>query len=185
MMRGRIPRVNPDPGRADPSASAAQGLDAAVASRRTGGPMPRIALHVNGEARTVEVDDPSEPLLYVLRNALGLTGAKYGCGLGQCGACTVLVDGEPVRSCVLPVSRAADRKVTTDRGPGHAGEAASAAGGVRHRAGGAMRLLRHRHGDDGRGAARQEAQRDAGGSEGGARGQPLPLRHPPAHSATR
>ncbi len=80
--------------------------------------MPSIALHVNGEARTVEVDDPSEPLLYVLRNTLGLTGAKYGCGLGQCGACTVLIDGEAVRSCVLPVARAADRKVTTVEGLG-------------------------------------------------------------------
>ena len=80
--------------------------------------MPSIALHVNGEARTVEVADASEPLLYVLRNALGLTGAKYGCGLGQCGACTVLIDGEAVRSCVLPVSRAADRKVTTVEGLG-------------------------------------------------------------------
>jgi nicotinate dehydrogenase subunit A len=80
--------------------------------------MPSIALHVNGEARTVEIADASEPLLYVLRNTLGLTGAKYGCGLGQCGACTVLIDGEAVRSCVLPVSRAADRKVTTVEGLG-------------------------------------------------------------------
>ena len=82
--------------------------------------MPSFALHVNGDAKTVEVVDPNEPLLYVLRNALGLTGAKYGCGLGQCGACTVLVDGEPVRSCVVPVSRAADRKVTTVEGLGTA-----------------------------------------------------------------
>ena len=87
-----------------------------------GGPMPSIALHVNGEARTVEVADASEPLLYVLRNTLGLTGAKFGCGLGQCGACTVLVDGEPVRSCVLPVSRAAARKVTTVEGLGTPGK---------------------------------------------------------------
>jgi nicotinate dehydrogenase subunit A len=80
--------------------------------------MPSIALHVNGEVKTVEIADASEPLLYVLRNTLGLTGAKYGCGLGQCGACTVLIDGEAVRSCVLPVSRAAERKVTTVEGLG-------------------------------------------------------------------
>jgi nicotinate dehydrogenase subunit A len=80
--------------------------------------MASIALHVNGEPRTVEVADASEPLLYVLRNTLGLTGAKYGCGLGQCGACTVLIDGEAVRSCSLPVSRAENRKVTTVEGLG-------------------------------------------------------------------
>ena len=82
--------------------------------------MPSFVLQVNGDAKTVDVDDASEPLLYVLRNALGLTGAKYGCGLGQCGACTVLLDGEPVRSCIVPVARAADRKVTTVEGLGTA-----------------------------------------------------------------
>ncbi len=82
--------------------------------------MPSYVLHVNGGAKTVEVRDANEPLLYVLRNALGLTGAKFGCGLGQCGACTVLLDGEPVRSCELPVSRAAERKVTTVEGLGTA-----------------------------------------------------------------
>jgi aerobic-type carbon monoxide dehydrogenase small subunit (CoxS/CutS family) len=66
--------------------------------------MPTLKLNVNGETRTVVVRDSSEPLLYVLRNQLGLTGAKYGCGLGQCGSCTVIVDGEAVRSCLLPVS---------------------------------------------------------------------------------
>ena len=55
-----------------------------------------------------------------LRDALGLTGAKFGCGLGQCGTCTVLIDGEPVRSCVVPVSRAAERKITTIEGLGTA-----------------------------------------------------------------
>lgn len=80
--------------------------------------MPNLSLHVNGESRSVEVRDPNEPLLYVLRNALGLTGAKYGCGLGQCGACTVHVDGEPVRACQMPVAKAVDRKVTTIEGLG-------------------------------------------------------------------
>ncbi len=80
--------------------------------------MPSLTLNVNGESRTVEVRDPDEPLLYVLRNALSLTGAKFGCGLGQCGACTVIVDGEAVRSCRMPVSKAAGNKITTIEGLG-------------------------------------------------------------------
>ena len=74
-------------------------------------------LTVNGE--TVEVDaDPDTPLLYVLRDALALNGAKYGCGLGQCGACTVLVDGEAGLSCVVPLLAVAGRRVTTVEGLG-------------------------------------------------------------------
>lgn len=80
--------------------------------------MPSLTLHVNGEERTVDVRDPDEPLLYVLRNALSLTGAKFGCGLGQCGACTVIVDGGAVRSCLMPVSKAVGAKVTTIEGLG-------------------------------------------------------------------
>jgi nicotinate dehydrogenase subunit A len=80
--------------------------------------MPEFKLHVNGDVRTVNVRDPQEPLLYVLRDALALTGAKYGCGLGQCGACTVIVDGEAVRSCLLPVANASGKKVTTIEGLG-------------------------------------------------------------------
>ncbi len=80
--------------------------------------MPTLKLNVNGEIRTVVVRDSSEPLLYVLRNQLGLTGAKYGCGLGQCGSCTVIVDGEAVRSCLLPVSGLSGKKVTTIEGLG-------------------------------------------------------------------
>jgi len=80
--------------------------------------MPKYKLNVNGETRTVDVRDSGEPLLYVLRNALGLTGAKYGCGLGQCGSCTVIVDGEAVRSCLIPVASLAGRKVTTIEGLG-------------------------------------------------------------------
>ncbi|HEY2863192.1 MAG TPA: (2Fe-2S)-binding protein [Casimicrobiaceae bacterium] len=78
--------------------------------------MPSFVLNVNGESRTVELRDPDEPLLYVLRNAFALTGAKFGCGLGQCGACTVIVDGEAVRSCTLPVSKTVGKKVTTIEG---------------------------------------------------------------------
>jgi nicotinate dehydrogenase subunit A len=80
--------------------------------------MPSFDLRVNGTARIIEVHDANEPLLYVLRNALGLTGAKFGCGLGQCGACTVLVDGEPTRSCTMSISRAAGSTVTTVEGLG-------------------------------------------------------------------
>ena len=80
--------------------------------------MPKYTLNVNGETRTVDVRDSGEPLLYVLRNALGLTGAKYGCGLGQCGSCTVIVDGEAVRSCLIPVASLAGKKVTTVEGLG-------------------------------------------------------------------
>ena len=80
--------------------------------------MPNLSLHVNGESRTVELRDPDEPLLYVLRNALRLTGAKYGCGLGQCGACTVIVDGDAIRSCQMPASKAAGKTVLTIEGLG-------------------------------------------------------------------
>ena len=72
---------------------------------------------VNGQPREVAAD-PETPLLYVLRNDLGLTGTKFGCGLGQCGACTVLVDGQPVRSCMLPVQAVAGQAVTTIEGLG-------------------------------------------------------------------
>lgn len=74
-----------------------------------------ITLLVNGSKQQVNVD-PEKPLLYVLRDDLGLTGTKYGCGEGQCGACTVLVDGSPERSCRLPVSSLAGKKITTIEG---------------------------------------------------------------------
>jgi nicotinate dehydrogenase subunit A len=80
--------------------------------------MPSLTLNVNGETRNVDVRDSQEPLLYVLRNALALTGAKYGCGLGQCGACKVIVDGEAVPSCLMPVANAVGKKVTTIEGLG-------------------------------------------------------------------
>ncbi len=80
--------------------------------------MASYGFSVNGSARSVESSDPDQPLLYVLRNALGLTGTKFGCGLGQCGACTVIVDGDAVRSCLTPVSAVVGRKVTTLEGLG-------------------------------------------------------------------
>jgi nicotinate dehydrogenase subunit A len=71
-----------------------------------------ITLLVNGRTREVSAD-PETPLLYALRNDLGLVGTRYGCGLGQCGACTVIIDGKPVQSCDLPVSAAAGKAITT------------------------------------------------------------------------
>jgi isoquinoline 1-oxidoreductase alpha subunit len=72
-------------------------------------------LTVNGKTSDVDVD-PSTPLLWALREQLGLTGAKYGCGIAQCGACTVHVDGKAVRSCVMPVQAVQGRKITTIEG---------------------------------------------------------------------
>jgi nicotinate dehydrogenase subunit A len=76
-----------------------------------------LEITVNGQPHTVQAD-PDTPLLYVLRNELNLNAAKFGCGLSQCGACTVHVDGEPVRSCILPVSEVAGAEVTTLEGLG-------------------------------------------------------------------
>ena len=80
--------------------------------------MPTVSLNVNGSVRTLDVRDSGEPLLFVLRNRLSLTGAKYGCGLGQCGACTVLIDGEAVRSCSVAVDSVAGKAITTIEGIG-------------------------------------------------------------------
>lgn len=86
-----------------------------------------ISLTVNGKTHRVDVA-PDTPLLWVLRDHLDLTGTKYGCGVAQCGACTVHLDGKPVRSCVTPVSAAVGQKVTTIEGLGSkAGRAVQAA----------------------------------------------------------
>ena len=79
--------------------------------------MSTIDLKVNGRSHTVDVD-ASTPLLYVLRNDLGLQGPKFGCGLGQCGACTVIVRGQAIRSCITPVEAAQDTEITTLDGLG-------------------------------------------------------------------
>ena len=76
-----------------------------------------ISLMVNGSRRSVPAE-PETPLLYVLRNDLALNGAKFGCGLAQCGACTVLVDGRAVRSCVTPISALGESEITTIEGLG-------------------------------------------------------------------
>jgi nicotinate dehydrogenase subunit A len=80
--------------------------------------MPTVQLHVNGVQRAVDAWDAEMPLLYVLRNDLGLHAAKFGCGLGQCGSCTVLLDDAPVRSCTVKVGEAGGRRVVTAEGLG-------------------------------------------------------------------
>jgi nicotinate dehydrogenase subunit A len=80
--------------------------------------MPSYAFRLNGRPVSVSSWDPEQPLLYLLRGSLGLHGPKFGCGLGQCGACTVMVDRQAVRSCTLPVGRVTGRTVTTLDGLG-------------------------------------------------------------------
>ena len=72
----------------------------------------KFTLNVNGESRSVDVD-PKTPLLWVLRDAMDLKGTKFGCGVAQCGACTVLLDGQPIRSCITPISSIGTSAVTT------------------------------------------------------------------------
>jgi len=76
-----------------------------------------ITLHINGQTHELAVD-PSTPLLWVIREQVGLTGTKFGCGIAQCGACTVHLNGQPVRSCVTPVQAAANQQITTIEGIG-------------------------------------------------------------------
>lgn len=87
-----------------------------------------ISFTLNGETVSVDVEDGT-PLLWVLRDTIGLTGTKFGCGIGACGACTVHLDGRPVRTCVLPVDVARGRSITTIEGLGSGG---SGSGGARH-----------------------------------------------------
>jgi isoquinoline 1-oxidoreductase alpha subunit len=77
--------------------------------------MSSLSININGQERVIDVD-PDTPLLWVLRDVLGMTGTKFGCGRGLCGACTIHLDGEAVRSCVLPLSMVGDKKVKTIEG---------------------------------------------------------------------
>jgi len=80
--------------------------------------MAAYKLTVNGADVTVNIDDPNTPLLYILQENLQLSGPKFGCGLGQCGCCTVLLDGQPVRSCITAISDSAGHQVTSIEGLG-------------------------------------------------------------------
>jgi nicotinate dehydrogenase subunit A len=77
-----------------------------------------FTLNVDGSSHTIAVDDPEMPLLYALRDDIGLNNPRFGCGLGQCGACTVHIDGQVVRSCITPLSVVGDRRITTLAGLG-------------------------------------------------------------------
>jgi nicotinate dehydrogenase subunit A len=87
-----------------------------------GGAAMKITLNVNGKPVAITADDPQMPLLYALRDDVGVHGPRFGCGLGQCGACTVLVDGNAVRSCVMPVATLTGKKIVTLEGLGAGGK---------------------------------------------------------------
>jgi nicotinate dehydrogenase subunit A len=96
---------------------AADGANLSRSSADRTGVFMTVSLKVNGATHAVPAE-PDTPLLYVLRNDLALNGAKFGCGLAQCGACTVIVDGQPVRSCVAPIGNLAHAEITTIEGLG-------------------------------------------------------------------
>jgi nicotinate dehydrogenase subunit A len=87
---------------------------------QTGTAAKKLSLQVNGQTVAIQADDPDMPLLYALRNDLGLRGPRFGCGLAQCGACTVHLNGEAVRSCITPVSTVAGKEIVTLEGLGTA-----------------------------------------------------------------
>ena len=133
------------------------------------------SLNVNGEVRSFDVE-PDTPLLWVLREQLGLTGTKYGCGVAQCGACTVHIDGVPTRTCVRPVfDRQGHREDRHHRRP-VVRRLAPGAEGVGRARRAAMRLLSERHDHGGRGAAQDQAQSHRRRYRRGDH-QYLPLRH--------
>ena len=102
--------------------------------------MARLTLKVNGKTQAVDAE-PEMPLLYALRNDLQLNGPKFGCGLAQCGACTVIMDGVAIRSCVTPVGTVQNKAITTLEGLGNDQEDAQDPAGLRRRTGRAVRLL--------------------------------------------
>ena len=111
--------------------------------------MTDLILHVNGHDKLVNLGDPDTPLLYVLRDDLALRGPKFGCGLGQCGACTVIVDGRAVRSCITPAASVAGQTITTLEGLGSPDAPSRRPGSIHCRGRSAVRLLHQRHGHDG------------------------------------
>ena len=139
-----------------------------------------ITMEVNGERQTIDVT-PDTPLLWALRDVIGLTGTKFGCGIAQCGACTVQIDGEPVRSCLLPVGSIGEHKITTIEGIGATGGGTQNPEGVARPRSRAMRLLPvgadHVRGRPHRADARPERRRHRRGDGR----KHLPVRHLCAH----
>ena len=140
-----------------------------------------LTLDINGKKFETDAE-PDTPLLWVLRDHLGMTGSKYGCGKALCGACTVHVDGTATRSCVLPVSAAATMKITTIEAIGNStvGKAVQDAWIAEERA--SVRLLPVRPGDERHGLADDQQEADGRGYRRGHVRQHLPLRHLRAHS---
>ncbi len=136
-----------------------------------------VKLTINGKTHEVDVD-PNTPLLWAIREQVGLTGTKYGCGVAQCGACTVHVNGAAVRSCVMPVSAAVGQKITTIEGLASGNKLHKVQTRLDQARSAAMRLLPDRHDHGRRCVARAEAQAHRRGHR--RRGhQHLPLRHVP------
>ena len=136
-------------------------------------------LKINGKAVEVQAE-PDTPLLWVLRGELKMTGTKFGCGMALCGACTVHLDGEPVRSCVTPVAAVGARKITTIEGL-QGSEAEALQRRVDRTRRGAMRLLPERPDHGRQRAAEEHAQAQRRRHRRRDERQHLPLRHLPAH----
>ena len=139
-----------------------------------------FTIKVNGTAHQVDVDDDM-PLLWVLRDVLGMTGTKFGCGAALCGACTVHVDGAPTRSCITPFDSIGESAITTIEAIGETPAGQGAAAGLARPRGGAVRLLPVRPDHVGGGAAGANAETDRCRHRRRHVRQYLPLRHLPAH----
>lgn len=138
---------------------------------------------VNGHNRQVKAD-PDAPLLYVLRNDLDLKGPRFGCGLGQCGACTVIIDGKAIRSCITPLSTVGSKEVTTLEGLGSlGGHTGFSKRSSTHRRHSAATASTHDHNGQGLSRPESAAQRRRGTPR--AERQPVPLRHSSAHCRRR
>jgi nicotinate dehydrogenase subunit A len=146
--------------------------------------MKNFTVTVNGRERQVKAE-PDTPLLYVLRNDLDLKGPRFGCGLGQCGACTVIIDGKAIRSCITPLSSVGSKRVTTLEGLGSTQRPHRIQQAFIDAQAAQCGYCINGHDHDGQGLSRPESapQRRRGTRRAGR--QPVPLRHSSAHSQRR